>query len=90
MLVQLTLSSHLDPFFAEGAEAEIEEDPRSKPLYFKSFLQAFHMENVTTGASDARRCRKGLDIADCTVLVAINSLQLIIVLRAFLVQAGKA
>ena len=48
------------------------------------------MEDVPTGASDARRCRKGLDIANCTVLVAINSLQFNIVLRAFLVQAGKA
>ena len=48
------------------------------------------MEDMSTGTSDAGRGRKSLDVAHCTILIAIDSVEFWVSLSTFLVETGEA
>jgi hypothetical protein len=48
------------------------------------------MENVTAGTSDARGGRQSLDVADCTVLVTVNTVQVRVSFSTLFIQTRKA
>ena len=90
-LEELTIRCNSNPFFTKGTEAEVEEDSRGQPFYLESFLQAFHMEDVSASAHHAGCGWERLHIADSAVLICIDAFECFFVgLGALLGKAGHA
>ena len=84
VFVKFALLKHFDPLFAKRTETEIEEDSRSQPSDFKTLFETFDMEDMSTLTSYARRSRQSFNVANCTVLIPIHTIELGISLCAFL------